>query len=70
MMYQSITKLTDKTDSRYSLAIAVAKRARQIYKDETKEVSKPIVEAINEIYNDKVEIISSEKEKDIQENEE
>lgn len=65
MMYPSITKLTDKTDSRYSLAIAVAKRAREIYEDEAKEVSKPIVEAIDEIYNDKIKVVPSEKLKNI-----
>lgn len=64
MMYPSIAKLTDKTDSRYSLAIAVAKRAREIYEDETKEISKPIVEAIDEVYNDKIEVVSPDKAKD------
>ena len=46
MIYPPIRDLTEKTDSRYSLVIATAKRAREISEDETKDVKKPIIEAI------------------------
>lgn len=60
MIYPPITNLIEKANSRYSLVIATAKRAREISEDETKEVTKPIIEAIREI-NDGEVIITSEK---------
>ena len=45
--------------SRYSLVTATAKRAREISEDETKNVTKPVIEAIREI-NDGEVIITSE----------
>ena len=45
--------------SRYSLVTAVAKRAREISEDETKNVTKPVIEAIREI-NDGEVIVTSE----------
>lgn len=61
MIYPPVGKLTEKTDSRYSLVIATAKRAREISEDPTREVKKPVVEAINEIYEGKVSICSEKK---------
>ncbi len=59
MIYPPITNLIEKTNSRYSLVIATAKRAREISEDETKVVTKPVIEAIREI-NDGEVIITSE----------
>ena len=63
MIYPPLGKLAEKTDSRYSLVIAAAKRAREISEDPEREVKKPVVEAINEIYNGKVKILSDEQSK-------
>ncbi len=61
MIYPPIRELTEKTDSRYSLVIAAAKRAREISNDgETKDVSKPLIEAIREIDNGEVIIVSKD----------
>ncbi len=59
MIYPPITNLIEKANSRYSLVIATAKRARKISEDETKNVTKPVIEAIREI-NDGEVIITSE----------
>lgn len=59
MIYPSITNLIEKTNSRYSLVIATAKRAREISEDETIKTEKPVIEAIREI-NDGEVIITSE----------
>ncbi len=59
MIYPPITNLIEKTNSRYSLVIATAKRAREISEDKTKEVTKPVIEAIREI-NDGEVIITSD----------
>lgn len=59
MIYPPITNLIEKTNSRYSLVIATAKRAREISEDPSKEVTKPVIEAIREI-NDGEVIITSE----------
>ena len=58
MIYPPITNLIEKTNSRYSLVIATAKRAREISEDKTKEVTKPVIEAIREIDDGEVIIIS------------
>lgn len=49
MIYPPITNLLEKAYSRYSLVIATAKRARIISEDESREVTKPVIEAIKEI---------------------
>lgn len=67
MIYPPIAKLAEKTDSRYSLVIAAAKRAREISEDPSREVKKPVIEAINEIYEGKVEILSEKKVKELEE---
>ena len=61
MIYPPVGKLAEKTDSRYSLVIATAKRAREISEDPAREAKKPVVEAINEIFDGKVNIFSGEQ---------
>lgn len=65
MLYPSIDELANKTESKYSLVAAAAKRARAL-RDEMKEGGKPLVEnpkshkfvgiALEEIYLDLVKI--------------
>lgn len=71
MIYPPIGSLIEKADSRYSLVIATAKRARQVSEDKNTEVKKPVIEAIQEIYNGEVEIVTTSNIKaDIEEIEE
>ena len=61
MIYPPIRELTEKTDSRYSLVIAAAKRAREISNsEESSDVAKPLIEAIHEIDNGEVIIVSKD----------
>ena len=58
MLYPSINELSKKADSRYSLVMLTAKRARQIV-DGSKpyietDSNKPVSIAIEEIYQDKI----------------
>lgn len=59
MIYPPISSLTEKTDSRYSLVIATAKRAREISEDENREVKKPVIEAIREINSGEVIVVAN-----------
>ena len=62
MLYPEISKLMEGMDSRYSLVIATAKRARQLATEEGDD--KTVSRAINEIADKKVTVIrnaSSEK---------
>ena len=59
MIYPPISSLTEKTDSRYSLVIATAKRAREISEDENREVKKPVIEAIREIHSGEVIVVAN-----------
>jgi DNA-directed RNA polymerase subunit omega len=58
MIYPAIADLLDKVDSRYTLVIEVAKRARQLTAGSVNRTesncTKPVSIAIHEIYNDKV----------------
>lgn len=58
MIYPPIANLVEKTGSRYTLVIEIAKRARQLAqgKDALVNVStnKDVTKAINEIYEDKI----------------
>ncbi len=58
MIYPSINKLMQKVDSKYSLVIATAKRAREIVQTGVTftecDSDKPVTIAINEIYENKV----------------
>ncbi len=58
MLYPSITDLLEKVDSRYTLVLASAKRARQLIDGDMVLVKanskKPVSIATQEIYEDKV----------------
>ncbi|HHV63080.1 MAG TPA: DNA-directed RNA polymerase subunit omega [Firmicutes bacterium] len=58
MMHPSLDKLFDKVDSRYTLVVAAAKRARQLMEGEKPLVNcdtdKPVTIALEEIYEGKV----------------
>lgn len=68
MIYPSIKDLMEKTDSRYSLVIATAKRARQISEDENNNVLKPVCQAIDEIYKGDTIVVSNTSKKNMQNN--
>lgn len=63
MIYPPITKLIEKTGSRYTLVIQAAKRARQISNGAKVlsqcDSSKEVTIATNEIYEDKLSVFSS-----------
>ena len=75
MLYPSIIDLMEKAGSRYSLVIAAAKRARQISEEVYKETevsldgARSITEAVKEIAEGKVEIINSDNNDTIEEEE-
>lgn len=58
MIYPTLSSLLSKVDSKYTLVVAVAKRARQIVDGQPKltkvESSKPVTIAINEISEGKI----------------
>lgn len=58
MLYPEISKLMEGMDSRYSLVIATAKRARQLAAESNDD--KTVSRAINEIANKKVKIIRAD----------
>lgn len=67
MLYPTVQSLAEKTTSRYSLVIAVAKRARmlseeneEVYTDYKDVCDKPVSIAVHEIAEGKVEIINEE----------
>lgn len=49
----------EKVDSRYTLVIATAKRARQLTGTESKFADKPVITAVKEIYDGDVLITNS-----------
>ena len=66
MLYPTLASLTEKTDSRYSLVLAVAKRARQlsdenteVYTDYKEVCDKPVSIAVHEIDEGTIEIINN-----------
>lgn len=64
MMYPPISELMKRTDSRYSLAIAVAKRARELAQGAEPLVKcdsdKEVTEAVYELYYDKLKIMPAD----------
>ena len=58
MIYPTLSSLLEKVDSKYTLVVAVAKRARQLVDGQPKltkvESSKPVTIAINEIDEGKI----------------
>ena len=63
MIYPPIRELVKKTGSRYALLIETAKRTRQQVEGAQKlsdvKTSKDVTVAVNEIYEDKVEVVSN-----------
>ncbi|MGI6586671.1 MAG: DNA-directed RNA polymerase subunit omega [Gracilibacteraceae bacterium] len=58
MIYPTLMSLLEKVDSKYTLVVTVAKRARQLVDGQPKLTSedsnKPVTIAINELYEDKI----------------
>lgn len=62
MNYPPLTELQDKVGCRYMLVTTVAKRARQLMENPEKlEDRKPVSCAVDELFNDKLEIIVPEE---------
>ena len=62
MNYPPLNDLQAKAGSRYLLVTTVAKRARQLQDDPEKlDDRKPVSVAVDELYNDKLEIITPEE---------
>lgn len=65
LRYPSIDKLLTKIDSKYKLAYASAKRAKQIKEDDFTSIdplcSKPVGIALEEILQDKIHVEFEEK---------
>lgn len=55
MLYPEISKLMEGMDSRYSLVIVAAKRARQLASETNDD--KTVSRAINEIANKKIHVV-------------
>ena len=67
MLYPTLSSLLEKTDSRYSLVLAVAKRARELsddidtaFTDYKEKCDKAVSLAVHEIAEGSVEILSSD----------
>lgn len=60
MLYPEISKLMKGLDSRYSLVIVTAKRARQLVSDSTND--KTVSRAINEIASGKIRCVKGSAE--------
>lgn len=60
MLYPEISKLMEGLDSRYSLVIMTAKRARQLVSDAGND--KTVSRAINEIANGKIKCVKGSAE--------
>ncbi|HQI17661.1 MAG TPA: DNA-directed RNA polymerase subunit omega [Bacillota bacterium] len=58
MIYPTLGSLLEKVDSKYTLVVAVAKRARQLVDGQPKltniNSNKPVTIAINELYENKI----------------
>lgn len=66
MIFPPLNELMTKVDSRYSLVVAIAKRARQLSSEEDSLVkcdsAKPVNMAIHELYQDAIEVINCQSE--------
>jgi DNA-directed RNA polymerase subunit omega len=69
MIYPNLSSLADKVDSKYTLVVAVAKRARQIIDGQPKltkvESNKPVTIALHEIGEGKIIYERNKQEKPI-----
>jgi len=80
MIYPTLSSLLEKVDSKYTLVVAVSKRARQLVDGQPKltkvDSNKPVTIAINEINDNKIIYERNKSEKveeeapEIEENEE
>ncbi len=62
MNYPPLNELIEKAGCRYLLVTTVAKRARQLQDDREKlDDRKPVSAAVEELYNDELEIIAPEE---------
>ncbi|MBR2155713.1 MAG: DNA-directed RNA polymerase subunit omega [Clostridia bacterium] len=62
MNYPPLTDLQNKVGCRYMLVTAVAKRARQLMEDPEKlDDRKPVSTAVDELFNDKLEVVLAEE---------
>ena len=62
MNYPPLTGLQNKVGCRYMLVTAVAKRARQLMEDPEKlDDRKPVSTAVDELFNDKLEVVLPEE---------
>ena len=62
MNYPPLTDLQNKVGCRYMLVTAVAKRARQLMEDPEKlDDRKPVSTAVDELFNDKPEVVLAEE---------
>ena len=65
-----LDKLMEKVDSRYTLVLATAKRARQLTDDPEKKTDKPVIDAVHDIIQDNIELdFSGEKKVEVAEEE-
>ena len=70
MIYPTLSSLLEKVDSKYTLVVAVSKRARQLVEGQPRltkvDSNKPVTIAINEINDNKIvyERINPEKTSD------
>lgn len=68
MMYPPIGELMKRADSRYSLVIAVAKRARELSQGAEALVQcdskKEVTEAVYELYHDKLKLIKASEDEE------
>lgn len=65
MLYPEISKLMEGLDSRYSLVIVTAKRARQLLSDNGSD--KTVSKAINEIASGKIKCVKGSREQRLSE---
>lgn len=67
MIYPTLSSLLEKVDSKYTLVVAVAKRARQLVDGQPKltkvDSNKPVTVAINEINDNKITFERNKPEK-------
>lgn len=68
MIYPTLSSLLETVDSKYTLVVAVAKRARQLVDGQPKltdvQSNKPVTIAINEIYENKIAYERNKPEKE------
>jgi DNA-directed RNA polymerase subunit omega len=67
MIYPTLSSLLEKVDSKYTLVVAVAKRARQLVDGQPRltkvDSNKPVTIAINEINDKKIGYVRNKPEK-------